>query len=46
MFADKLATLCFGACCEFKRDIKLDVRGSVHHSKTLTVKNPTRCNSV
>jgi len=25
---------------------KLDVHGSVHHSTILTVKNPTRCNSV
>jgi len=25
---------------------KLDVRGSVHHSTILTLKNPTRCNSI
>jgi len=25
---------------------QFDVRGSVHHSTILTVKNPTRCNSV
>jgi len=25
---------------------ELDVHGSMHHSTILTVKNPTRCNSV
>jgi len=29
-----------------RRLARLDVRGSVHHSKILTVKTPTRCNSV
>jgi hypothetical protein len=26
--------------------VRLDVRGSVHHATILTLKNPTRCNSV